>query len=411
MLGDFYQLPPVVPADTLYSTVLAHHVFNTLRGHENQPLVDGAILFSKFELIQLNIQERAAQDPEHCALIQKLRDPSRLYPLTSEIVESFYSKIITPEDYRQDPSWGEATLVVTSHAEKEVLNYEQARRFAVKNGKVILRWRLKISGPHFEFMSEQEVEQLYQQEKGLWGYFVQDAPSFIDENIDPSKKVANGTFVTMHSVTLDARDNSGALAQRIQSSPAGTVIDLEREPLTINVKVPHSNPEKPTKWVEGEYLEIDSTTGVPVIAVGLRTTLEDVEIGPVGRLRASKVKTKRHRVELGFVVTFQKMQGLTVSKLILDLNERPFQPRITLQGLYVGETRVKKGVDIRILPLQANKTLDYLKDLQRNRHLAAWLEGFGADGKWDPEKSREALTRIEESDKEETRKKNPKKKC
>ena len=53
-----------------------------------------------------------------------------------------------------------------------------------------------------------------------------------------------------------------------------------------------------------------------------------------------EIKYKCHAMELGFAITFHKLQGRTVSKLILDLRERPGRSKgiipVTFEGLYVG---------------------------------------------------------------------------
>jgi ATP-dependent exoDNAse (exonuclease V) alpha subunit len=74
------------------------------------------------------------------------------------------------------------------------------------------------------------------------------------------------------------------------------------------------------------------------------------------------LKDKEHRVELSFVITLHKLQGKTMPKLIIELNERPFPPSITYNGLLVALSRVTKRSDLRIMPIKSGCDILYLKN-------------------------------------------------
>ena len=102
-----------------------------------------------------------------------------------------------------------------------------------------------------------------------------------------------------------------------------------------------------------------------------------------------------------------------MTKVILDLNKLPHATlsTVTYAGLYVGLTRVRKGVDVAILPplpstestyasdsaaaaasdsgrlpgihaTERTPDLRYLMNLRPPVDLLAWIGGFNADGKW-----------------------------
>ena len=182
-----------------------------------------------------------------------------------------------------------------------------------------------------------------------------------------------------------------AIGTRLDAASPGEVITLEEVPFTINVEVPHPDPNNAVALPEGEVLlnisvpHPDPTkplTLVPVIPIGMRRSTIAVDIGSVGLFPPGKVEVNDHRVELGFAITFQKVQGKTVPKIILDLNHRKFKPPIDLPGLYVGLTRVKHGKNIRLVPPQPGSSLDYLKGFKRSRLLAGWFAGFQPNGTW-----------------------------
>ena len=56
-------------------------------------------------------------------------------------------------------------------------------------------------------------------------------------------------------------------------------------------------------------------------------------------------------IDLLFAVTYHKLQGLTLSALVLSLNTHPNPKlRITIPSLYVGLSRVHNFDEVRVLP-------------------------------------------------------------
>ena len=115
-------------------------------------------------------------------------------------------------------------------------------------------------------------------------------------------------------------------------------------------------------------------------------------------LNGNKYSVQVHelRVDIGFSITFHKVQGSTIKRIILDLNETPGRTvkHLDYQSAYVGVSRVRNGADMRLLPLQpgffANSELglDHLKKLMPPRELVAFLKGYDpASGQamaWNP---------------------------
>ena len=69
---------------------------------------------------------------------------------------------------------------------------------------------------------------------------------------------------------------------------------------------------------------------------------------------------RKHPVDLLFAVTYHKLQGLTLNKLILTINKHP-NPllRLVLSSLYVGISPVHSLSEVRVLPY-ADEDVDYL---------------------------------------------------
>ena len=94
----------------------------------------------------------------------------------------------------------------------------------------MIKWRLPLAGRWFEDLPKSAVDQLYEEELGLWGIFVRGAPAMLSENIQPSKLLANGSTGYLHSLTFhDAEDACG-----VASANGFQVITLEQPPYAIN---------------------------------------------------------------------------------------------------------------------------------------------------------------------------------
>ena len=86
---------------------------------------------------------------------------------------------------------------------------------------------------------------------------------------------------------------------------------------------------------------------------------------------------------MGFAITVHKVQGQTCERLIIDLNPRPFLPKINFHGLYVALSRVKLCNNLRLLRLHSTtRDLSYLQHLKPAEYLTDWLSGFDERGNW-----------------------------
>jgi hypothetical protein len=89
-------------------------------------------------------------------------------------------------------------------------------------------------------------------------------------------------------------------------------------------------------------------------------------------------------VDLAFALTFHKIQGKTVDKIILDLNKRPGTRHkmnsLDFFALYVGISRVRDPENMRILPPHNGAgDLNYIKRLKCDPRLRRWLRGYNRD--------------------------------
>ena len=91
---------------------------------------------------------------------------------------------------------------------------------------------------------------------------------------------------------------------------------------------------------------------------------------------------RKHPVDLLFAVTYHKLQGITLDKLILTINKHP-NPflRLVLSSLYVGMSRVHKLSEVRVLPYN-DEDVDHLVKMKFDDLLPAWIRNYTNEGRW-----------------------------
>lgn len=97
------------------------------------------------------------------------------------------------------------------------------------------------------------------------------------------------------------------------------------------------------------------------------------------------IRFEMHAVDIAFAVTFYKLQGLTLDKVILDINQPPSGLfALSFNSAYVGFTRVRKASDMRIMPVNS-KGLQHMSNLRPDAQLRLWRSGFDDNnGEWTP---------------------------
>jgi hypothetical protein len=181
---------------------------------------------------------------------------------------------------------------------------------------------------------------------------------------------------------------------KIHRARAGDIIDLDFAPHTINCSVDAANA---TTWSPNGTLQ----PGRVVIPVFMNKKSEDtVPIPPFHNLPKTEVEVLDFSVTLGFALTFDKTQGKTLTKVILDVNHRPFQPEVRYCSLYVGVSRVCNSTNIRFLQAQPAQGFDHLKKLQPDPKIAHFLNGFDPITRlWDSRRAKQSIE--EERDRQE----------
>ena len=385
LVGDFLQLKPVGGAslfDDLVNLHLGKAGSNRVAIKINPLHLGGVTTFSKFVLMELKEQVRAAEDQVQSRFLQELRDLTREKPVSTEIVTSLQQHTLSKKDSR-DPSWRNATVCVTSNPERAHLTPFLATKFAMIHHGPLITWNKPVKGKLLDLMKARGIpeSEVFTLQSGFIGMFTPDAPAFLTENINPGMGLANGTFVRMHSLTFSemAKVDEAALRAQIANAAPGQRIHLEVPPSFINVSVELPDHVK-SKWPAENTLVKEEC----VIPIGLCTLPEKINLSHLINTTqySGTVRVQNHRVELGFAVTFHKIQGKTLSKLILELNQRPFNPQICFNSLLVAISRVTSREGLRVLKARSPNSFLYLTRLKPDPSLKTWLSGFDEKGCW-----------------------------
>ena len=164
-------------------------------------------------------------------------------------------------------------------------------------------------------------------------------------------------------MTLNPSCGPGAIWERIRNTAPGECIVLEQPPISVNVTLF----QQADSWPAAQTL-VPGLVVVPIMPDQKRQKARSLQVKG-----ASEVfKFFDFGYELAFAVTYHKVQGMTLPKIILDLNGDG-HAALTAAQVYVGISRVRRIEDIRILPLR-DGSAKKLKNLEFRKEILAWRE-------------------------------------
>jgi hypothetical protein len=376
-MGDFFQNSPT-QGNYIFVDVMKFY-----RGEiyeANKAIIAGINLFVKFKKFEFTQQMRAIGDPIHTARLNRFRSYVSK-PVNSDDVEWVKSRVITPTE-SNSLHWVDCSIAVTCNYIRTCINIKQALKFALLTGVPVIRWRLPLPRS-FAHWTADDRNLLYDQNPQLWQYFVTGARAMILSNINVNKKTSNGTECKYHSLKLpdnmtddmfSAFKTNAALASpgELLTLPDGIV------PFAINVELSHVDRDS---WPSVQSIDEDK------IVIPILESPSGTEFPLVFNNTAlpSKVKVKMHAVDLAFSVTYDKIQGKTVSRLIADFNHVLHKPHVCMSNFVVGTSRVRNSSDIRFLPFNTDIRRNelpfiFLENLKVHESLIQWNTCFNNNG-------------------------------
>ena len=356
LVGDFFQLKPV-GADAFFVASTKELTDNLL----GTPYEIGRDLIVKYKMITFKHQYRSL-DGAHTGNINRMRDPTVPDPINEAVINSL--KVLSREDFENDPSWAFATIAVCSNQERNSINATQIINFAKANGLPVVKWYKKLNVRKIE-LPESLHYILQEDEPRLTAYFVPGAPILLTDNLNPSSGLANGTPAFLHSLTFHTTAERQTFNNLIRNAQAGEEITID-PPYAVNVSLPHIHHET---WLQ-KHLSISSEEVVIPLLV-------ESHVDNIVKVNDQNIYFNAHMYDLAFSLTYHKTQGQTKDKIILDLNYRPgHMGNVNFHGMYVGFTRVNFADNIRILPCQDNNNFKHLLDLKPDKALIDWLNNI-----------------------------------
>ena len=353
LLGDFFQIPtvgggslffgfasrPVVSSPTLEAVHVVGDLPDEARGIE---------LFRAFSTVHFTRQQRAndANDKSHLDMLLAFRNPAKaLAPVANSGL--FRVPVLSAADVDRDPLWHDAVFVTSSNMCRRAINQQYLLRFATRTGVPIIAWRHRLSKQTLQYLegiaakqqrSVSDVIQWYYPNELIF-YFAHGAPAVITTNVATDKRLCNGTDCKLYSVRPAPEDVDSLNSELATASP-GQLIWLSHPPESVNVEMPERDGSgEPLDWASFGLVSslVPGKTVIPL----LQNTSENNFIVPLHRIKGTKktpfLRYYDHSVELAFSLTFHKVQGKTIPRVVLDLRGKG--NLISVASLYVGVSR------------------------------------------------------------------------
>lgn len=281
-------------------------------------LMSDVLYLKEFRLIELTAQQRA-KDTAHRALVSNMRCPDSLLEALRWMARSL------KELCEDDVDFANAPIIVVTNRERCTLNKICAIAFAKRHGLPVLAFRLSDG---------QSDEEMF--------YFVQGAPAAMNEK-EPNTFLCNGMQTTLSSLAYHSSTVKNQVDAAVKKCRPGEVV-LVPTPDTVNV--------------------LFEDQEIPVHRASHATTIDRKDV-------------TYFRVDPGFAYTFFKVQGLTLPRIILQLNNRNLGKHsklgmLSLAALYVSVTRVQYTSNIRIISTHG-MGLDHLFSLKHPPDLVTWF--------------------------------------
>lgn len=178
-------------------------------------------------------------------------------------------------------------------------------------------------------------------------------------------------------------------------------IELENEPTAIRIRVGGSK-TNPYNW-HGMPLDDlhelipNMTEEDQVISIPRSKNKEYIKLHSHYTAQqniAGSVLVFLHKIQPAFALTDFKLQGRTLSKLIINICTRTVPPWMDLTAFYVLISRVRRSKALRVLKIDHSAKSKIMK-LKHNVILHAWENGYDENGYWVDRRAINSLVRIQ----------------
>ena len=358
--------------------------------------------FAGFRMLTLTQQQRC-DDNDYAAMLARVKTGTQPF---DRAFRTKYLPLLTADDLN-DPLFAQASVVCSTNAAVDAFTVPLAHQFARSAGTFVVTWDIELSGDGVRNASDRDRAAMCAHNPHLRGYFVRGAPGSIVENLNPGAGFANGSPVRMHSFTFSKSNwaKYGCVIQNLlNAAKVGDTVLLPCEPEFINV-VPLTNSTAASRaaWPREFNLVaqqggggVDGDDGVVgdevIVPIKRRKNCDSYKLLPLPDEYPIEnngwVKPHDHGVRLNLSTTYHKVQGCTLDRIILFIDEH--DTNFKYASFLVALSRVRKGQHVRVIGMNAADKDPFaaVERMFRKPELFRFFAGYGPDGMFDPDRVR-----------------------
>ena len=211
--------------------------------------------------------------------------------------------------------------------------------------------------------------------------------------------MANGSPVVYHSITMASEAEQDKVIQWMQLNPPGSILTLERPPLSLNILVAIKNSKDNilTQLTRDEDIGLDLSTSlvcetdeenIPckiIVPIPCLPKMSEWHKRSISGNRSmgygpSKAEVRDYfKAEMAMAITTHKAEGRTMDRIVLALQDRPTKiVQMTYTSILVALSRVHRREDVRILMSgeYGYRSLEYILDLKPSPYLNLFFAGY-----------------------------------
>jgi hypothetical protein len=361
------------------SHIASNAIHSDSKFRSGSPFRLGCEIFASSKWIELSEQQRS-NDTKHTQFIVKM---SKGEPIELEDVKQY--KILSEEDFYKNSKWHTAPIIVRTNRERHTLNHIRCENFAKVNNTVVVRWLTKYGFWEQKPASEEHINAAMQ-DPVFYQYFVKSAPGYCTQTLCKAKRIANGTKIQYHSLSL-TKEQKTQFELKLLNAQSGDVIELEEPPLSVNVILvsEEKNAKLISQWKD--FTLIPDRVVVPILQhKNVGRDKKGIPI-PGGLLyKPSKVRiTPLFPLDAGFAITVDKAQGQTIERVIVALSARKGKfCNMDYEAVYVSHSRVQQTDHLRLLlsgdsVAKQMSSLTYISTLRPQKSIKAFFSGYSED--------------------------------
>jgi hypothetical protein len=367
LMGDFDQLPPVMGISLAAQLMHISCAGDTL--HAASAAASSLTAFKAARAFFLTEQMRCS-DGAWQAMLDRCRATGTLAPMAGVI------KKLSLADCTCDGLWRSATVATFGNRVRQCINYRQAVGFARATGRPVVKWKHLV----------QKGTAVGSDDERLFGTFVVGAPAYLTKNISAEATelgIHNGTRCKLHAIGYSTSARQQTFNDAIAAGGHGEDVWVDPPDFIVVDIGPRPGLASAPRTAEGNILLTlapGETDEINVIATSVPADADGMALAP--RAHLSSVTVQTFDVDLEWSLTYAKLQGATLERLVVDFTHYDVPPHATFELILVALSRVRTGDGLRYMGTEED--VAKLLCLNVNPLTRSWRAGFATNGSlWD----------------------------